>query len=111
MSAIEEDLKAMGIRPKRSEEMKRLTLSMLVALVVIGFAALLAFFQPNPATAIDTMESAGFQEVRVTESGSLTFRCSSGDSYFYRVEATNPLGHRVEATVCCGVLKNCTIRY
>ena len=111
MSTFDEDLKAMGIRPKRSAEVTRLVISMVVALAVIGLVALMVSFQPNPTTAIDTMQSAGFQEVKVTESGSLTFRCSHGDSYFYRVEATNPLGHRVEATVCCGILKSCTIRY
>ena len=81
-------------------------------LVTAGFVFAILFIlvlKPDPATAIQVVEQAGFSEGVVTESGIITFRCN--DSYYYRVRAKNPKGDVTEVTVCCGIFKDCTIRY
>jgi len=39
------------------------------------------------------------------------FSCGQGDAFSTHFKAKNPLGQVVEGTVCCGLLKSCTIRF
>jgi hypothetical protein len=87
-----------------------LVASIIAAVFVIGFVISITF-TPDPATAQAVLREAGFSEGVVTESGGLTMRCSSGDTYYYRLRAKNPKGEPTDVTICCGILKDCTIRY
>jgi hypothetical protein len=65
--------------------------------------------------AVQTMEKAGFKDVRVTAQHGINptfYGCGKDDAVAFNVSAQNPTGKQVTATVCCGlVFKNCTIRY
>lgn len=77
-----------------------------IALVVSGCA--------GNSDAISTMQRAGFKDVSVTDSsyvGVTWHGCSDTDNAAFDIAATNPAGDRTTATVCCGTLKKCTIRY
>lgn len=58
---------------------------------------------------ISTLEKAGFTDIEPRGYG--IFSCSEDDFFQTNFAATNPQGMRVEGTVCCGLMKNCTIRY
>lgn len=65
--------------------------------------------------AVQTMENAGFKDVRVTGQHGIApgwYGCGEDDAVAFDVNGKNPAGKQVSATVCCGlVLKNCTVRY
>lgn len=54
------------------------------------------------------LEEQGYTNVAIT--GYSLFACSEDDIYATGFTATSPNGHAVKGTVCCGALKNCTIR-
>lgn len=58
---------------------------------------------------VRTLEAHGFTEIRTT--GYAPFACSKSDDFSTGFLATNPAGKRVEGTVCCGLLKGCTVRF
>ena len=39
------------------------------------------------------------------------FSCSQDDTFHTGFVAKNPKGDTVKGTVCCGVLKSCTVRF
>lgn len=93
------------------EERTRFLIAGIVAVVFVIGLVIAVTFTPNPATAQEVLRQAGFSEGVLTESGGLTMRCGSGDEYYYRLRAKNPKGEMTDVTVCCGILKDCTIRY
>lgn len=58
---------------------------------------------------IETLHKAGFTDVQTD--GYAFFACSEDDTFATRFVATNPAGQRVGGAVCCGLMKNCTIRF
>ena len=98
-------------RSARGAAVKIFVVTIAAVLGVFGIGYLVANATPDPGTAINAVNRAGFTEARVIESGVITFRCSESDSYYYRVAAKNPKGDPTEVTVCCGILKDCTVRY
>lgn len=56
-----------------------------------------------------TLEDSGFTEVTV--GGYDFFACSKDDTYHTSFTAKNSRGKVVSGTVCCGVLKSCTVRF
>jgi hypothetical protein len=56
------------------------------------------------------LESSGYTDVRFT--GYEFFVCADNDLYSTGFVARNPAGRpEVRGTVCCGILKGCTIRF
>jgi hypothetical protein len=69
----------------------------------------------DKSEAVKTMESAGFQDIRVVGQNGIMPTldgCARDDAVAFKVQAKNPAGKSTTATVCCGlILKACTIRY
>jgi hypothetical protein len=55
------------------------------------------------------LESQGFTDVELT--GYDAFSCGRDDTFSTGFRAKNPRGARVKGTVCCGVMKSCTVRF
>ena len=51
----------------------------------------------------------GFTDVQFT--GYSFFACSKDDEYHTGFKAKNPSGKKISGTVCCGILKSCTVRF
>lgn len=51
----------------------------------------------------------GYSDIRFT--GYSYFACSKDDTFHTGFTATNSKGMKVSGTVCCGMLKSCTIRW
>jgi 2-methylisocitrate lyase-like PEP mutase family enzyme len=64
----------------------------------------------NSDRATETLQKAGFTEVKITGFGG-AFACGEGDWSKTAFEATNPNDQRITGVVCCGATKRCTIRY
>lgn len=62
-----------------------------------------------PNWAKQALDDAGYDEVKLT--GYKPFRCGEDDLTATGFEATNIRGKRVSGVVCCGALKDCTIRH
>lgn len=56
-----------------------------------------------------TLKAMGFTEVQMT--GYDWFSCSEEDTFHTGFRAKNFKGETVEGVVCCGWLKNCTVRF
>lgn len=66
--------------------------------------------KPSDERAIAAAESNGLTDVRVT--GTDWFACSESDMGGGReITATNAQNQTIQAVVCCGVWKRCTVRY
>ena len=63
----------------------------------------------DDAATIRTLESSGFTDIKTT--GYSMFACGEDDSFATGFIATNPAGQKVQGTVCCGMFKNCTVRF
>lgn len=64
----------------------------------------------NEADTRRTLYSAGYTDVAIT--GYNMFECGDDDTFHTGFRAKNPVGARVEGTVCCGMIsKGCTIRF
>lgn len=61
------------------------------------------------SNSIRTLESHGFSNIRLT--GYEPFACGERDTFSTGFVAMNPAGHHVTGTVCCGLIKSCTIRF
>ncbi len=55
------------------------------------------------------LTSQGFSDIQFT--GYSAFNCSQDDIFATGFRARNPKGLMVEGTVCCGLLKMCTVRF
>lgn len=83
-------------------------------IAVAATAAIILVITPLTCTVPDakverTLAPLGFTDVEPR--GFAWFACSKGDAFASEFEATSPTGERVEGTVCCGVLKDCTVRW
>lgn len=74
---------------------------LIVALMLIGCTA--------PDRTKEALIKAGFTDIEI--GGYDIFSCGEDDDFATKFTATNPAGLRVGGTVCCGILKGCTIRY
>ena len=96
-----------------TEDIKYITTRLAIIIVVIAVGIALRYgvshVMRNDALANETLLKAGFTDPEITGIG--FFDCGSGDISMMRFEATNPQGTRMSGTVCCGLLKRCTIRY
>lgn len=85
-------------------------LAALSALIIFGAVAACA----GPDDAASAMSRAGFSDVRITNTTYVAVEwegCSKGDNAAFTASGINANRVRVTATVCCGTLKKCTIRY
>lgn len=55
------------------------------------------------------LEGMGFTDITFT--GCTWWGCSKDDEYHTKFKAKNPKGQPIEGVVCCGMLKNCTVRF
>lgn len=60
-------------------------------------------------TVIRVAEAAGLQDVK--PDGIALMSCSKGDTFGSHFKAKNASGKPVKGTVCCGVFKDCTVRF
>jgi hypothetical protein len=81
--------------------MKKLIASMFLALIITSCT--------DESSTIRTLQASGFTDIKTT--GHNFWACSDDDEYSTGFIATNPLGQRVSGTVCCGLFKNCTVRF
>lgn len=57
-----------------------------------------------------TLESSGYTDV-VLQGRAGIFSCGQDDFYRGSFKAKNAQGKDVEGVVCCGLMKNCTVRF
>lgn len=57
----------------------------------------------------DTLQKSGFTDIKTT--GWSPFACGEDDTFSTGFRAKNPQGVTVTGTVCCGLLKGCTVRF
>lgn len=63
----------------------------------------------NESSSRHALQSQGFDNIEFH--GYSWFACGEDDSFATKFSATNPKGQHVEGTVCCGLMKNCTVRF
>ena len=76
-------------------------------LLAIACIALSACYDAGSAERI--LANEGYTGVRTT--GYAWFACDQHDTLATQFTATSAAGRRVTGAVCCGVIKNCTIRF
>jgi len=79
---------------------------MILLVIVIGFFGMCGV-SCDSAT-VETLNKAGFTNAETT--GWAPMSCGQ-DLLRTGFEATNAKGNRITGAVCCGVFKNCTIRF
>ena len=62
-----------------------------------------------PERSTTALKKAGYSKIEIT--GWEPFECGQDDTYSTGFVADNPVGTRVSGVVCCGLWKNCTIRF
>lgn len=77
-------------------------------LSIAGIAIILAACSNSDASR-RALEQQGFTDIETT--GWSPMSCSDDDTFSTGFKATNAQGQRVSGTVCCGWLKNCTVRW
>jgi hypothetical protein len=75
--------------------------------VLVVLLAILACTDENATR--ETLRKSGYTKIQTT--GYSFFECGEGDTFHTGFTATNPAGERVSGTVCCGILKGCTVRF
>lgn len=63
----------------------------------------------NESSSAEALDAMGFTDVHFT--GYSFFACSKDDEYHTGFKAKNPSGKKISGTVCCGILKSCTVRF
>lgn len=76
---------------------------------LITLAVLILIGCTDESRTIHTLQKQGFTEIQTT--GYDMFACSDDDAYHTGFRAKNPQGQVVTGTVCCGVMKSCTVRW
>jgi len=76
---------------------------------VFTLIALVAAACSNEPSSRRALTAYGFTDIQLT--GYQLFGCSEDDIYHTGFVARNPQGNIVEGVVCCGALKNCTVRF
>lgn len=80
-----------------------------IKLAVMALAALsLTSCQPDSDTAMRALRSAGYESI--TLNSYPFFECGQDDHLNVGFTARNATGLYVEGAVCCGWLKDCTVR-
>lgn len=72
-------------------------------------AALFVTACTDSSGALRALHAAGFTNVELD--GFPLWGCDAHDDFATKFTATNPRGERVSGVVCCGVYKDCTIRF
>lgn len=80
------------------------------SIIVASILALLGTGCSNESSTRSTLQNHGFTNIKTTGWGG-PFSCSDSDTFNTGFEATNSQGQRVSGVVCCGWLKNCTVRF
>jgi hypothetical protein len=83
---------------------KFIVLSALVAVLTLFLVGCTA---PDRAQA--TLKKSGYTDITI--GGHDYFSCSRDDYSSTHFKAKNPVGQSVEGTVCCGLMKSCTVRF
>lgn len=76
---------------------------------LIALALCLLVGSTAPDYTRETLQKSGYTNIEVT--GFSPFSCGEDDTFSTGFRADNPQGQRVEGTVCCGMLKSCTVRF
>ena len=76
---------------------------------LLTLAVLLCTACTDEANTERTLKAHGFTQIRTT--GYEPFACSEDDTFKTGFSAKNPAGDYVQGTVCCGWMKNCTVRF
>jgi len=76
--------------------------------IVLLFFSITSFFIPNHQK---ILKDNGYTNIELN--GWVWFGCSNGDYFLNnrKFTATNLAGNRIKGSLCCGVFKNCTIRF
>ena len=80
---------------------------------LVGLVAALTIGCSDESDALNAARSAGWDNVRITDSSyAFQLDCQDGEKAYY-IDGTNPAGKHASAIVCCGFdsYKGCTIRY
>ncbi|MFH1430180.1 MAG: type II secretion system protein [Candidatus Uhrbacteria bacterium] len=88
-------------------------IEIMIVIACIGIIlAMFMGFLVSQDTAIHAAQTQGYSEPIVTNDMRIAVRLRGcgGDAAGFEMDATNPRGERVKILVCCGLLKNCTIR-
>lgn len=83
--------------------------NIIVILCVLAFLVFLAVPRTDAARTMTTLQNAGYSDIETT--GHRYFACGQDDWYTTTFTAINPIGRSVEGVVCCGMLKDCTVRF
>lgn len=75
----------------------------------IVFISLFLFACTDENSTVQTLKKNGFTQVKTT--GYSFLSCSEDDMFSTGFTAVNSSGEKVSGTVCCGLFKNCTIRW
>ena len=68
----------------------------------------------NDETALRAVKDEGYTAATITEKHTIVpglYGCDDKDTAGFDVTATNVTGAKVNLTVCCGIIKACTIRH
>ena len=57
----------------------------------------------------EALESMGFTDIELT--GYEFWSCAKSDDFHTGFVAKNAQGRRVTGVVCCGIMKDCTVRF
>lgn len=63
----------------------------------------------DESASLPALDALGFTDVRFT--GYAWFDCADKDTFATAFTARNAAGKPVSGAVCCGVWKNCTVRF
>ena len=77
-------------------------------LIWVGICALAAGCTASDRTA-ETLAKAGYTEIKT--GGYAVMACSDSDTFHTKFTAKNPAGVKVSGVVCCGWIKDCTVRF
>lgn len=76
---------------------------------IISSLTLLAGCGVDEETLNEKVRAAGFTDVH--PQGYVFFGCGNNDTFHEEFTAVNAQGHRIKGVLCCGWLKNCTVRF
>jgi hypothetical protein len=78
--------------------------------ILLSMSLMLAACAPvSEETLNEKVRAAGFTDVR--DDGWAIFGCGEHDTFRSKFTAKNAHGQWVSGTLCCGWLKNCTVRF
>ena len=76
---------------------------------IVALFTVICFGSDPGLMALEAAEASGISGPEIE--GWAWFGCSEDDTFSYKVSGTNVRGDDITATVCCGILKSCTVRY